>query len=137
MRHIFMFILLWTPFLANAQNQRKCYPKCQDFTKEQLLNLDISEQLPHRPDLYKFRVKGTYRGDVYFTEKVPVYVKTPQTTYRFADFIPLGKEIQLDRLTTIQHRMFYRVVLKNDEKGNPVEVWLDGRFIEAFDFKNR
>jgi len=135
MKRVIFVLLLITPaeaaFAKNA-NQRKCYPYCERYTIDQLKNLDLAAILPERPELYRYRVKGTYGGDVYFKDKVPVYTTGRFEAFRQQGWIAIGKEIKLEHLTSIAHRMFYRVNLGKDENGLPKYGWIDGMFVEAY-----
>ena len=47
---------------SQGGNQKKCYPYCGEYSIDELKKLDLSAQLPHRPSLYRYRVKGEHQG---------------------------------------------------------------------------
>jgi hypothetical protein len=132
MKYILIGITLIFTTGITAKESYKCYPYCQKYSLEKLKNLDLASQLPPRPDLYRYRVKGVYRGDTFFKDQVPVYSKTSSGAYKHSGFVKLGLEVTLDKLASIQSRMFYRVTIGKDQSGNSINGYLDGRFIEGF-----
>lgn len=120
------------PAFAQDGNQKKCYPYCNRYTIDQLKKLDLSSVLPEDPTLYRYRVKGTYAGEVYFTEKVPVYGPGRFEAFKQVGWVNIGKDVTLDGLKGIAHRHFYRIQIGKGRNGKAEYAWIDGQFIQAY-----